>query len=138
MVFNATFNNISVISWRSVLLLDEIGVHGENHWPAASHWQILSHNVVHLTMSRIWTPTLMVISTDCIGSCESNYHTITAMTTPEGNLKVLIQCTLHVVYIYIVRNDHKFTGKWFVFAAFSHCDATVFRIVSPKSVMCDA
>jgi hypothetical protein len=26
MMFNATFNNISVISWRSVLFLDEIGV----------------------------------------------------------------------------------------------------------------
>jgi hypothetical protein len=31
MVFNATFNNISVISWWSVLLVEETGVHGENH-----------------------------------------------------------------------------------------------------------
>jgi len=31
MVFNATFNNISVISWRLVLLMKEIGVPGENH-----------------------------------------------------------------------------------------------------------
>jgi len=31
MVFNTTFNNISVISWRSVLLVEEIGVPGENH-----------------------------------------------------------------------------------------------------------
>jgi len=30
MVFNATFNNISVISW-SVLLMEETGVPGENH-----------------------------------------------------------------------------------------------------------
>ena len=30
MVFNATFNNISVISWWSVLLVEETGVHGEN------------------------------------------------------------------------------------------------------------
>jgi len=30
MVFNATFNNISVISWRSVLLVEETGVPGEN------------------------------------------------------------------------------------------------------------
>jgi hypothetical protein len=27
---NATFNNISVISWRSVLLVEETGVLGEN------------------------------------------------------------------------------------------------------------
>jgi hypothetical protein len=31
MVFNATFNNISVISGRSVLLVEETGVTGENH-----------------------------------------------------------------------------------------------------------
>ena len=31
MVFNATFNNISVISWRSVLFVEETGVPGENH-----------------------------------------------------------------------------------------------------------
>ena len=31
MVFNATFNNISVISWLSVLLMEETGVPGENH-----------------------------------------------------------------------------------------------------------
>jgi hypothetical protein len=30
-VFNATFNNISIISWRSVLLIEETGVPGENH-----------------------------------------------------------------------------------------------------------
>ena len=46
MVFNATFKNISAILWRSVLLLEEIGVAGENHRPAASHCQALSHNVV--------------------------------------------------------------------------------------------
>jgi len=37
MVFNGTFNNISVISWWSVLLLEETGVYGENHRLAASH-----------------------------------------------------------------------------------------------------
>jgi len=37
MVFNATFNNISAISWRSVLLVEETGVPRENHKPVASH-----------------------------------------------------------------------------------------------------
>jgi hypothetical protein len=32
-----TFNNISVISWRSVLLVEETGEPGENHKPVASH-----------------------------------------------------------------------------------------------------
>jgi hypothetical protein len=34
MVFNASFDNISVISWRSVLLVEETG---EKHQPVASH-----------------------------------------------------------------------------------------------------
>jgi len=37
MVFSASFNNISVISWRSVLLVEETGIPGENHRPATSH-----------------------------------------------------------------------------------------------------
>ena len=37
MVFNATFNNISVISRRPLLLLEETGVPGENQRPAESH-----------------------------------------------------------------------------------------------------
>jgi len=40
MMINATFNNISVI------LAEETGSSRENHRPAASHWQTLSHNVV--------------------------------------------------------------------------------------------
>jgi hypothetical protein len=37
MVFNTTFNNISVISLRSVLLVEETGVPGEYHKPDTSH-----------------------------------------------------------------------------------------------------
>jgi hypothetical protein len=48
MVFNATFTNISVIPWRSVLLV-ETELPGENHRYVASHWQTLSHNVVSST-----------------------------------------------------------------------------------------
>jgi hypothetical protein len=34
MVFNATFNNISAISWQSVLLVEESG---ENQRPVTGH-----------------------------------------------------------------------------------------------------
>ena len=44
LMFKVTFNNISAISWRPGLLVEEIGVPGENHQPAASNWQTLSHN----------------------------------------------------------------------------------------------
>jgi hypothetical protein len=58
-VFNATFNNISVISWRSVLLVEETAV------PTSSH------NVVSSTprLNRgfeLTTP--VMIGTDCMGS----------------------------------------------------------------------
>jgi len=55
MEFNATFNNISVIAYRSILLVEETRVPGENHRPVASHWQSLSHYVVHLAPSGIQT-----------------------------------------------------------------------------------
>ena len=67
-MYCATFNNISVLSWRSVLLVEESR---ENHRPAANQWQTLSHNVV----LRHWL-------TDCIVSCKSNYNTITATMAP--------------------------------------------------------
>jgi hypothetical protein len=76
-VFNAIFNNISVISWWSVSLVEETRVPGENHWPAAGHWQTISHNIV----SRFELTTVVVIGSDCTGSCKSIHHTITTTTT---------------------------------------------------------
>ena len=55
MVFYATFNNISVISFWSVLLVEETGAPRENHRPVAGHLQTLSHNVVHLALIEIQT-----------------------------------------------------------------------------------
>jgi hypothetical protein len=49
-VFNATFNTISVISGRSVLLVGETGVPGENYRPVACHWQTLLHNVIFIPL----------------------------------------------------------------------------------------
>ena len=56
MVFNATFNNISAISWWSVLLVAETGGTGENPPTCCSHCQTLyKHNVVHLALIGIRT-----------------------------------------------------------------------------------
>jgi hypothetical protein len=38
LVFNATFSNISAISWRPDLVVEGAGVSGENHRPWASNW----------------------------------------------------------------------------------------------------
>ena len=66
MVYNTTFNYISAISWRSVLFVEETGVTGENHRPAASHWQTLSHNAVSSTpaWARFELTTLVLIGTE--------------------------------------------------------------------------
>ena len=75
MVLNATFNNISAISWWSVLLVEETGVPGENHQPIASQCHI---NVTYccIEYTSLWKgfefTTLVVIGTDCTGSCNSN------------------------------------------------------------------
>jgi hypothetical protein len=76
LVLNATFNNISVISWRSVLLVEETGVLGENHQPAASN---KLYHIMLYTSPWAWfeLATSVVIGTDCIGSCKFNHHTIT-------------------------------------------------------------
>ena len=75
------FNNILVISWWSVLLVEETGGPKEKHRPVASHWQTLSHNVVLLALIEIRTHNIRGIGTDCIGSCKSNYYAV--MTAPS-------------------------------------------------------
>ena len=75
-VFNATFNNISVILWRSVLLVEKTRVPGENHRPAASHGQTLSHQVVsgfELTMYTIWVFITITIMGDIFDTNQSHY-----------------------------------------------------------------
>ena len=98
MVFNATFNNISVILWQSVLLVEETG---EAHRPDASHLQTLSHNVVlstpPLSTARLELTTLVVIGTDCIGSCKSINCTITTTITPGKIRDVILIKLVHIV-----------------------------------------
>jgi len=49
-MFYTTFNKIPMISWRSVLLMEETGVPREKHRPVASHHQTLSHYDVSSTL----------------------------------------------------------------------------------------
>jgi hypothetical protein len=76
--FNATFNNILVISWGSVLLVEETRAPRENHRPVASHGKLyhIMLYLVHFTWAGFELTTLVVIGANCIGRCKSNYHTI--------------------------------------------------------------
>jgi hypothetical protein len=75
MVFNTTFNNISVISWRSILLVEETGVPGENRWPVTSHWQILSHYVVfYMVVLNIYNKCFKYYNSDGRWNILNNYN----------------------------------------------------------------
>ena len=125
-VLYATFNNISVISCWSILLVEETGIRGENHRPATSHWQTLSHNVVSstsrqdrhditeillkvalntITPPSPWTgfelTTLVLIGIACTGSYKSNYHRIMITTAPIRYLRFCFYIKLwreHVIF----------------------------------------
>ena len=55
-VLNAFFNNISVISWQSVLLVEKTGVPGEIHWPAKIiiFCTEISQDMIVFSFSMIW------------------------------------------------------------------------------------
>jgi hypothetical protein len=55
MVFNATSEQYFSYIVAIILLVEETEEPGENHRPAASHRQTLSHNVVHLALLEIRT-----------------------------------------------------------------------------------
>jgi len=54
MAINDVFNNVSVISWRSVLLLEKTGVPGETHQLVTSNWQTLSYKVISSIPRNEW------------------------------------------------------------------------------------
>ena len=81
-VFNATFNNISVLSWTSVILVEETVDPGK-----IIDLSQVTEKCYHIILcispwSRFELTTSVVIAIDCIGSCKSNYHMTTATTAP--------------------------------------------------------
>ena len=83
--------------------MEETGIPGENHWPAASHWQTLSHNVVSRTR---FEPTMLVVTcTDYIGSYKSNCHKITTMVVPRLLYITTVELKLFIYnlrYIFVI------------------------------------
>ena len=84
-VFNPTFNNLSVISLRSDLLLEETGESEKTLRPVAKSVDKLYYIIlyrVHLTRAGFELTIWVVKGTDCIGSCKLKYLAITITTAP--------------------------------------------------------
>ena len=135
MVFSALFNNISVRSWQSVFICG--GNRSTWRKPPTCRKSLTNLITYCIEYTCPWTmielTTLVLIGTDCIGRCKSNYHTITTTTAPCSNLILVyiyidisfeykILCNLYTVcYIWeqrriIPRGKSWDQLDWFIFA----------------------
>jgi hypothetical protein len=107
MVFNTTFNNISVTSWCSVLLVEETG---ENHRPVASHWQTSLHDVVHLAQIEIRTDRKSTrLRLNSPPYFKSSFFPIALISRSpiSSSLSYFCICFLYIVDILLIVNMHE-------------------------------
>jgi hypothetical protein len=87
MVLNAPFNNISVISLQSVVLLEK-----------TTDLSQVTDKLYHIMCIKYTSPwaafeltTLVAIDTDCTCNCKSNYHTIISTTAPTTSRSLILR-----------------------------------------------
>jgi hypothetical protein len=75
---------------------------------------------VHLVMNGFELTTLVVIGTDCTGSCKSNYHAI--MTTTANGTDIQLNNWYAVLQLNSLENYHVFKQLYCIFCRFRDID----------------
>jgi hypothetical protein len=108
----------------------ETGGPGENHRPVASHK--LYHIMLYSTpWSRFELTTSVVIGTDCLGNCKSNYHMITATTT-GGTVYICYISISMSIYNHVWANHESLFDYYFLGIYNTHMSSSDCR--SPREV----
>jgi hypothetical protein len=103
MVFNATFNNMSVISWRSVLLVDEIGRLWENHWAAWT--QTFSNQFTCYDVQCCWR----VVQSQCPPEFTTVFSGARVSRSFVAYVCFIDRCLSFCTSLYIIRLCHSYS-----------------------------
>jgi len=101
MVINATFNNISAISWRSVLLVEEPDYQKKTIELSQGIDKVAIYCCIKYTSPSAgfeFTASVL-IDTYCTGSLKANYHTITTTTIPSQPIQLSSLVLMYYTFI---------------------------------------